>query len=237
MWGSEWEWEESEKRTEETQKKSIMFIDVYARLCTALHCCAHRMHGWRTVCTRTSVVSLTRHYACLLVWMLLCYTLSLGLRCAEGAAGAWCGVRGSFFSSFEITPDGGVWRCWCMRIRVFKRKLFLTCFHGASMPQSGHRIKIIIFVQTESATSHSRWWVCCAEMLIDPVKSIWLPLESQMRFLVQKSDDIEYRINASWIFDISTLFHVYMGFWIILFPPSANGAKNTFWFGNSIFWF
>ena len=52
-----------------------------------------------------------------------------------------CGVRRSFFSSFEITPDGGVWQCQWMCIRVFKRKLFLTCFHGASIPQSGHRIK------------------------------------------------------------------------------------------------
>ena len=172
MWGSEWECEESEKRAEEMQKKSIMFIDVYARLCTALHCCAHGMHGWRTACTRTSVVPLTRHYACLLVWMLLCYTLSLGLWCVEGAASAWCGVRRSFFSSFEITPDGGVWRCQWMCIRAFKRKLFLTCFHGASMPQSGHRIKKNNFCATESATSHPRWWVCCVEMLIDPVKSI-----------------------------------------------------------------
>ena len=161
MWGSVWEWEESEKRTEETQKKSIMFIDVYARLCTALHCCAHGMHGWRTACTRTSVVPLTQHYACLLMWILLCYTLSLDLWCAEGAAGAWYGVRRSFFSSFEITPNGGVWRCQWMCIRVFKRKLFLTCFHGASMPQSGHRIKKYFFVQTESATSHHRLCVCC----------------------------------------------------------------------------
>ena len=136
MWGK---WKENRRNAKEKHH-------VYWRLCTimhynAMHCCAHGMHGWRTACTRTSVVSLTRHYVCLLVWMLLCYTLSLGLWCVEGAASAWCGVRRSFFSSFEITPDGGVWRCQWMCIRVFKRKLFLTCFHGASMSQSGHRIK------------------------------------------------------------------------------------------------